>query len=330
VVAVLAALSVMCASVGTVLARTRTGYGDVSGALCVSSYLTTAAVALVAVPRALGVWHLTTVGGAVATMVVVLWSLTGNVPAALHVGVGAAAACAVLVGVVHLALSVSSQAVAAQLVYVAVVLIVWGIQISRAVGRVRVNYIPTTGEPLVRRSKMTVAQVSRRSTSGVAIESILNQESRVITTLQALIGIVTAAGAMLVAAAAAGGYFTASYEWHMFVLVCAAAVAAVAVGRGLVIRAAAVPLMVSGPLAATAYLAGRALSEHQASPAVLVAGTAPLLVFVLLSAIWAVRAQSLHSPLGKRRLEFVATAAVMTMFPLLVLIMDGWSRVRNR
>jgi hypothetical protein len=43
-----------------------------------------------------------------------------------------------------------------------------------------------------------------------------------------------------------------------------------------------------------------------------------------------VRAQKLHSPLGKRRLELAATAAVVTMFPLLVLIMEGWSKVRNR
>ena len=57
----------------------------------------------------------------------------------------------------------------------------------------------------------------------------------------------------LVVAAAAAGYFTSSYEWHMFASIAAATVAAVAIGRGLVIRAASVPLMVAGPLAAEAF-----------------------------------------------------------------------------
>ena len=67
-----------------------------------------------------------------------------------------------LVGLLHMALPVSSQAVAAELVLTALLVILWCTQTSRLVGRVRVNYIPTTGEPLLRRKDMTVAAVSRR------------------------------------------------------------------------------------------------------------------------------------------------------------------------
>ena len=116
----------------------------------------------------------------------------------------------------------------------------------------------------------------------------------------------------------------------MVALVATAAVVVVAVGRGLVVRAAALPLMITGPLAWTAYLIGRSLSATPADTAVLLAGSIPLLIGLLLSAIWAIRAQTLHSPLSKRRLEILATLAVVTVFPLLVLIMDGWSKVRNR
>lgn len=319
VAGLLIALTLMCASVASVLSQVREDYTDLAGSLSVCSYLAAAAAAVVAVPREPGVWHITTAGAAVATLVAVLWPLTKQRPAALHVGAGVVAFCGVFVGVAHIALTVSSQAVAAQLIFVATVAVVWGTQISRQVGKVRVNYIPTTGEPILNRSELTVAQVSRRSTSGASIEAMLNQETRVITTLQALTGMVTAAGAVLVIAAGAGGYFTSSYEWHMFALVSAAAIAAVAVGRGLVIRSASVPLMVAGPVAAAAYLIGRCLSPNPADVAVLAAGAAPLVTFVLISSIWAVRAQVLHSPLGKRRLELVATAAVVTMFPLLVL-----------
>lgn len=330
VVAALAALAVMCASVAAVLSRSHSVYSDVSAALCVSAYLAAGAAAMAGVPRALGVWHLTTVGAAVATVVVVLWSITGNQPSGLHVGVATVAASAVIVGLLHVVVPVSSQAVAAQLVFLAALVMVFATPLARAVGGVRVNYIPTTGEPLVRQDDMTVHQVSKRSTSALAIEAMLNQENQVITTLRALIGMVAAAAVLLVGSAAAAGYFTRDYEWHMFALIGAATVASVAIGRGLVIRAASIPLLVAGPAAATAYLVGRALSPHRVDPTVLVAGVAPLLVFVLLSAIWAVRAQTMHSPLGKRRLEFAATVAVVTMFPLLVLIMEGWSKVRNR
>ena len=330
VVAILGTLAAMCASVAAVLMRTRTGFADVSTALSVSAYVATGATALVAVPRSLGVWHLTTVGAAVATMAVLLWALTGNRPAALHTGVATVASGAVIAGLLHIVIPVSSQAVAAQMVFFAVAVIVWGTQVARLVGRVRVNYIPTTGEPLVRRDDMNVHEASKRSTSAVAIEAMLNQENQVITTLRALIGMLTSASVLLVVAAAAAGYFTSSYEWHMFASIAAATVATVAIGRGLVIRAASVPLMVAGPLAATAYLVGRALSPHRVETSVLAAGAVPILVLVMLASIWAVRAQKLHSPLGKRRLELAATAAVVTMFPLLVLIMEGWSRVRNR
>ncbi len=326
----LAALATMCAAVATVLTRTRTSYADIASALCVGAYLATAAAALVGVPRAVGVWHLTTVGAAVATMAVLLWSLTDNRPPGLHVAVTAVATSAVLVGLLHVVLAVSSQAVAAQMVFFCLCVILWCTQTSRLVGRVQVNYIPTTGEPLVKRKDESVAQVSRRSTSAAAIESMLNQESRVIKTLNAMIGMVTAASLAMVVSAGVGGYFTRNYEWHMFVLVATAAVASVAVGRGLVIKAASLPLMICGPLVWTAYLAGRALSDSRADAVVLLAGAVPLLVGVLLSAIWAIRQQTMHSPLSRRRLEVVATIAVATVFPLLVLICDGWSRVRNR
>lgn len=330
VCAALAALVAMCASVAAVLTHTRTTYGDVSAGLCVAAYIAAGSSALLAVPRDLGIWHLTTVAAALGTLAVLLSSITGNRPAGLHVGVGAVALYAVLVGLLHMVLAVSPQAVAAQLAFTSLLVILWCTQTSRLVGRVRVNYLPTTGEPLLRRNDMSVAAVSRRSTSASAIESMLNQEARVIETLNALIGMVTAAGLSLVAAAAAGGYFTASYEWHMFALVATASVVVVAVGRGLVVRAAALPLMITGPLAWTAYLIGRSLSATPADTAVLLAGSIPLLVGLLFSAIWAIRAQTLHSPLSKRRLEILATLAVVTVFPLLVLIMDGWSKVRNR
>lgn len=327
---ILTALVAMCASVAAVLSRTRTTYADVSAGLCVAAYVAAASAALLAVPRDLGIWHLTTVGAALGTLAVLLSSVTGNRPAGLHVGIGAVALCAVLVGLLHLVLPVSSQAVAAQMVFTTLVVILWCTQTSRLVGRVRVNYIPTTGEPLLRRKDQTVAAVSRRSTSAAVIESMLNQEARVIETLNALIGMVTAAGVALVAAAGAGGYFTDEYEWHMFALVATASVVVVAVGRGLVVRAASVPLMVSGPMAWTAYLVGRAVSQTPADPSVLLAGGVPLVIGLLFSALWAIQAQTLHSPLSKRRLEIAATLAVVTVFPLMVLIMEGWSRVRNR
>ncbi|SHT84725.1 type VII secretion integral membrane protein EccD [Mycobacteroides abscessus subsp. bolletii] len=330
VLGALVALALMCATLASVLTRTKTSYGDVAGALCIGAYLSTAAAALVGVPRELGIWHLTTVGAGVATMAVVLWSVTGNKPPSLHVGVTAVSVSAVFIALLHALLPVSSQAVAAQMVFVCLGVILWCTQISRLVGRVQVNYIPTTGEPLIKRKEQSVAQVSRRSTSAAAIESMLNQEVRVIQTLNALVGLVCAASLVMVLSAFAGGYYTRNYEWHMFVLVATAAVASVAVGRGLVIRAASIPLTICGPLAWTAYLAGRALSESRADNVVLLAGIGPLVIGILLSAIWAIQARTMHSPLSKRRLEIVATVAVITVFPLLVFIMEGWPRVRNR
>ena len=50
--------------------------------------------------------------------------------------------------------------------------------------------------------------------------------------------------------------------------------------------------------------------------AVLIAGAAPLMLFVLLSTLWAIRAQSMHSPLDKRRLERVAVLAVVAALVL--------------
>lgn len=326
----LGVLALMCAMVAVVLTRTRENYGDVAGSLCVATYLATAGAAMVGVPRSLGVWHLTTVGASVATIAVVLWALTGNRPARLHVGVTAVAVGAVLIGVLHTKVSVSSQAVAAQMIFVALAVILWATQTSRMVGRVLVNYIPTTGEPLINRQDMSVAQVSRKSTSGAAIESMLNQEARVIETLNAMIGMVTAAGVTMAVSAFCGGYFTYTFEWHMFALVAAAAVVVIAVGRGLVIRAASLPLMVCGPVIWVAYLSGRALSPTRADNTVLLAGAAPLLIAVLLSAIWSIRQQTMNSPISKRRLERIATIAVIVVPPLLFLIMDGWSRVRNR
>jgi type VII secretion integral membrane protein EccD len=329
VAVILGVLAVMSMSMAAVLSRVREGYGDLAGALCVAAYISAAFGAFVAVPREPSIWQVTTAGAAVGVVVAVLAPVTKNRPASLHVGVGAAVVCLVALGVVRSAISSSSQAVAAQLIFLSAVLMCCGPPISRMVGRLRGNYIPTTGEPLVT-SEETVAKVSKRSTSGHAIEAILNQEDRVRTTIHALVGMMSAAACLLVGASAAGGYFTRSYEWHMFVLVAASAVVSVAVGRGLVLRSASWPLLVSGPTAAAVYLVGRFMSPHPADVGVVLAGAVPLLVFTVVSSIWAVRAKSLHSPIEKRRLEIIATLAVISMFPLVVLIMESWSRVRNR
>lgn len=325
----LGVLAAMCMPMAAVLARLRTGFADLAASLAVAAYICTAAGAFVAVPRTPGLWHVTTAGSAVGVAVAILAPAMRNRPAALHVGVGTAAVCAVLIGVARTLDPVSSQAVAAQLIFLAAVTMAYGTGIARTIGRLRGNYIPTTGEPLVT-EKETVAKVSKRSTSGNAIEAILNQEERVDTTLRALIGMVSAAGAVLVVAGFIGGYFTRSYEWHMFALVAAAAVVATAIGRGLVIRAASLPLMVSGPATAAAYLIGRCVSPHPAEFQVVVAGAAPLLLAILVSVIWTVRATSRHSPVEKRRLEAVATLAVIAIFPLMVLIMETWPKVRHR
>ncbi|MCV7247720.1 type VII secretion integral membrane protein EccD [Mycobacterium koreense] len=340
VAAALGVLALMCTTLAAVMSRMRREYADVSGSLSIAAYITAAAAAVVAVPRDPGVWHVTTAGAAVGVLVAVLGPVTKNRPASLHVGAGVLAFCAVFVGVVHLLLDASSQSVASQLLFLSVVAIVFCTQISRQVGNVRVNRIPTTGEPILTEAERKaaergervskVAKVSKRSTSSVAIEAILNQENRVNTTLKAMIGMVTAAGILMVASATALGYFSKDYEWHAFALVAAASVVAVAVGRGLVSRDASLPLLVTGPLAACGYLLGRSLSPHPADATVIVAGAVPLLIFVIVAIIWAVRAQSLHSPLSKRRLEIIATLAVIGVFPLVVFIAEGWSRIRNR
>lgn len=329
VVAVLAAIAAMCASVAGVLSRGYDEYGDVSAALSVGTYLAAAAAAASGVPRAPGVWHLLAAGAVVTTTAVLLWTLTGNRPAALHTGVITAGAATVVVGLLHLLLPVSSQAVAAQLVAAAVAVMVWSTQASRLVGGVQVAYIPTTGEPLVNPDSGAVHEVSKKSTSAAAIEAMLNQENRVTVTLWALVGMVVSASVMLVASAAASGYFTVHYEWQTLALVIASAVAAVAVGRGMVVRAASVPMVAAGPLAVTAYLVARAVSPHPAGPSVIAAGLVPLLVIVLLSAIWAIRSQGMHSPIGKRRLELLAAVAVAVILPLLAFIMELWSRFRS-
>lgn len=326
---VLGVLSLMSMSMAVVLSRMRNGFGDLAASLSVSAYICAAVGAFVAVPRTPGVWHVTTAGAAVGVAVAILAPVTRNRPASLHVGVGTAAACAVLIGVAHSLDPVSSQAIAAQLVFLAAFVMTYGPRIARVIGALRGNYIPTTGEPLIT-SEETVAKVSKRSTSGHAIEAILNLEERVDTTLRALIGMMWAAGCVLVIAGFIGGYFTRSYEWHMFALVTAGAIVTTAVGRGLVIRPASLPLLVSGPASAAVYLIGRCVSPHPAELQVVVAGAVPLLLFIVVSAIWAVRAKSLHSPVEKRRLEMTATAAVIAIFPLMVLIMETWPRVRHR
>jgi len=330
VVGALAALTLMCVSLAGVLVRSYDNYADVSAALSVGAYLAAAAAAVAGVPRAPGVWHLLTAGAVITTTAVALWSATGNRPAALHTGAITLGGAGVLVGLAHLVYPVSSQAVAAQLVAVAAGVMVWSTQTSRLVGGVQVNYIPTTGEPLVNSDAAAVHEVSKRSTSAAAIEAMLNQENRVITTLRALVGMAIGASVLLVVSAGAAGYFTVHYEWHLFALVIAAAVAAVAVGRGVVIRAASVPLVIAGPLAVTSYLVGRSIAPSPAGPEVLAAGLIPLLVIVLFSAIWAIRSRGLHSPFGKRRLELIAAVAVATVLPLLAFIMELWSRLRSR
>lgn len=138
VLGVMAVLAVMCASVAAVLVRSHDNYTDVSGGLCVAAYLSTAAAGLLMVPRDLGIWHLTTVAAAVGALAVLLGALTGNRPASLHVGVGAVALCAVVVGLLYLVVRVSSQAVAAQLVFASLLIILWCTQTSRQIGRAHV------------------------------------------------------------------------------------------------------------------------------------------------------------------------------------------------
>ncbi|KXO90961.1 type VII secretion integral membrane protein EccD (plasmid) [Tsukamurella tyrosinosolvens] len=326
----LSAITVLCIAVAAVLAKNYTEYRDVGVSMSVGAYAAVSAAALIAVPRELGVWHLTTIGAAAATVALVLWYVTDNTPASLHIGVGSAALILVVVGVLHLLLPVSPQATAAQIAFLSMSMIVRATKRSRNLNKVRVNYIAGEGEPVDNRTEISVKQASRRTTSHVAIESMLNQEGRVIATIHTLIGVTIASSITLVVAALAGGYFTRQYEWHMFGLIASASIVALAMGRGFVPRALAIPLLIAGPVTWAAYLVGRAISPTGADTVVLAAGTVPLVLGVLVSSLWGIRNQPMHSPLAKFRLELLALLAAVSAFPLTLVIMEVWPMVRNR
>lgn len=329
VLGMLAVVSAMCLSTATVLLRAYEAYDDVAAGLSLSAYIAGAGAAVVSIPRDLSIWHLTTVGAVTVAMAAVQIALTGNRPATLHAGVAAVATCSVIVGVAGMLYEVSAQAAAAQMTALLLAIAVYSPQLARIAGRLRVNYLPATGEPLTDRRDMSIKEVSRRSTSAVAIEAVINRRDRVVETLSLLVGMVSGVSLAIIVAAFAGGWFTRQYEWQMFFLVAASCVALIAAGRGFAPRAAAVPLLIAGPTAWAAYLLGRAIGQHPADNTVLLAGAVPALTALLISAAWAIRQKDMYSPLSKAHLERIATVAVITVVPLLVLVMQVWARIRN-
>lgn len=324
-------------SVSVALYRIKSALRPLAATLMVSAYSAVACAAWVAIPRPPGLFHVALTAGVLAACAVIFSSLSSE-PAALHHGVGVPALGVLVVMAINYFYHSSPSIIAAQVFIIEMMLLLVAFRLSMAFAHIETPYVPATGEPLLKqtgKNSFDVAEVSARSTSQVAIESILNQEDRVIAAHNIHNGITAGIGFTMSLAAAVMGYFTENHVWLTFALAIEGALLLMYRGRYSADRAISGILLVSAIVVWATYLVAIAVAparEYLGQPiAVQMAlGFVVLAAFIVMGTIWSLRERYIHSANISKMLEMLEWVVLSLPIPTLFFLMDGYSRIRHR
>lgn len=327
-IATMASLGTVTATIATVLARSKgSEFTNAVLPLLVMTYALYATAALHVIDPPLGIYHMVFVG-LLFPISIALSMITGT-GQKLHSTVGTAALAIGIVGMFNAFIYHGSPtaAVAAQLICVCVAIVLLTPRISQSLARIAVPAVPSEGESFGsdRAGDLDAGNLPQDQ-SGEAIESQFNQEKQMLAAHDRMVGLLSAAMAVLCGAVFVAGSNLTNHHWLITAMVLIIAVVLALRGKSHDDALIQSVFLVGAWMAMLLFAVGMLLTgdplNAQRAGALLVA----LFTVVLVSTLYALQQRRVASLSVLKMIELIERFLWVPLLPLLMLIMDGWQK----
>jgi type VII secretion integral membrane protein EccD len=306
----------------------RSGSSLLGTSLLSMGYTGVAAASFMAIPRRPSLWHITVSGTCVLVFAAVMITLA---PAAkrLHAAVLTAASVVTVVSLINFFYPVSPAVIGVQAATLAYLLILMSSRIAMAAAKVETPYVPAAGESLNTDGGM-IGEVTRKSTSREVIESVVNQREQTHAAHYYLMGMMLGAMAVFIGSAVFSGLYADDRRWLLLAFYASVAISLLNRARNYVNRDAHIILLISAGGTMVAYLMALTVSDTYGNMLQIATGTGLLCFTTLIGGLWALGQKSIKAPTTRRWFELFEVAMYSAPILWLGVLMDVYSKARNR
>ncbi|MBN7456683.1 type VII secretion integral membrane protein EccD [Mycobacteroides abscessus] len=327
-IATLASLGTVTAAVATVLARAKDSeFSNAVIPLLVMTYALYATATLHVIDPPLGIYHMVFLG-LLFPISIGLSMITGT-GQKLHSAIATASLALGIVGVFNAFIYHGSPtaAIAAQLICVCIAVVLLTLRVSQSLARIAVPAVPSEGENFgSERAGDLDAGNLPMDQSGEAIESQFNQEKQMLAAHDRMVGLISAAMAVLCGAVFVAGRNLTNHHWLIMTMVLITVFVLSLRGKSHDDALIQSVFLVGSWLSMLLFATGMLLTGDPANAQHAGALLAALFAVVLVSALYALQQRRIASLTVLKMIELIERFLWVPLLPLLMLIMDGWQK----
>ena len=289
-------------------------------------YISAAAAGLLIIPGE--VTEFSVLASATITTTVAVIGLTSiGYPARLHYAVASFGLLVLVSGLLTLATEHDPLVFAVILAATALLFLLFASRLSLVLAGIPMPFVPTMGETFVHDDSDDITTVE--SGSGyAAITSIINQEKQVQNAYQCIVGLTWGGLSAIAVSAVIAGMSMDHHQSAVMVFYVVVAIAALFRGKSFEDAVLSRSWLIAAVTSYAAFVFTLALTNDNYLHALIGLG---ILTFGTLAACYvAIREKVVNSPIVMKLLEIVESLSFATPIVLIVVILDGYNKVRGR
>lgn len=289
-------------------------------------YVCAAGAGMLAIPGEVSVYSVM-VAAAITGSVAVVGVTSIGYPARLHFAVAAFGVLVLVAGLLTLATEHDPMVFAVLLAATSLLFLLFASRLSLVLAGIPMPFVPTMGETFIHDDSDDITTVESGS-GHAAITAIINQEKQVQDAYQCIVGLTWGALSAIVVSAAVAGSTMNHHQSVVMVFYVVVAIAALFRGKSFEDAVISRSWLVAGAASYTAFVLSLALANDNYTYALI--GLGILAVGTAAGCYVAIREKVVNSPIMLKLLEIIESLSFAAPIVLIVLILDGYNKVRGR
>ncbi|MFZ2173793.1 MAG: type VII secretion integral membrane protein EccD [Rhodococcus sp. (in: high G+C Gram-positive bacteria)] len=297
-----------------------------AGAVILVGYVCAAGAGLLVIPGTVDLFSV--VVAALVTMTVGVIGLTSiGIPARLHYAAAAFGALVLVTCLLTLVTERDPLVFAVILGAAALLFLLFASRLSLVLAGIPMPFVPTMGETFIHENVDDITTVESGSSSA-AITAIINQEQQVRNAYQCIVGLTWGALATIVMSAVIAGANMDHHQSAVMVFYVVITIAALFRGKSFEDAVISRSWIVAAAATYTLFVLTLALTGTEYSHAMVGLG---VLAFGTVAACYvSIREKVVNSPIMLKLLEIIESMSFAAPIVLIVVILDGYNKVRGR
>lgn len=299
---------------------------QLAAAVILVGYVCAAGAGMLVIPGDVGVYSVM-VAAAVTGTVAVIGLTSIAYPARLHYAVAAFGVLVLVAVLLTLVTERDPMVFAVILAATALLFLLFASRLSLVLAGIPMPFVPTMGETFVHDDSDDITTVESGS-GHAAITAIINQEQQVQNAYQCIVGLTWGALSAIVLSGAIAGATMTHHQSAVMVFYVVVAIAVLFRGKSFEDAVISRSWLVAAVASYAVFVLSLALTNSNYTYALI--GLGILAAGTLASCYVAVREKVINSPIMLKLLEIVESLSFAAPIVLIVVILDGYNKVRGR